>query len=77
MYELAIMANESDSSSLSDEIDLHLSFEVSSLEDYTTEDINDIAPYQFEPAETDSDDSNESNGQDTEPGQNCPGNMEW
>ena len=68
MYELAIMANESDSSSLSGEIDLHLSFEVSSLEDYTTEDINDIAPYQFEPVETDSDDSNESNGHDTEPG---------
>ena len=71
------MANESDSSSLSDEIDLHLSFEVSSLEDYTTEDIHDVAPYQFEPAETDSDDSNESNGQDTEPGQNRLGNTEW
>jgi hypothetical protein len=71
------MANESDSSSLSDEIDLHLSFEVSSLEDYTTEDMNDIAPYQFEPAKTDSDDSNESNEQDTEPGQNRLGNTEW
>jgi hypothetical protein len=49
MYELAVMANESDSSSLSDEIDLHLSFEVPSFEDYTTEDIHDVAPYQFEP----------------------------
>jgi hypothetical protein len=70
------MENESDSSSLSDDIDLHLSFEVSSLEDYTTEDINDIAPYQFEPVETDSDESNEQD-QDIEPGQNRLGNTEW
>ena len=54
------MANVSDNSASSEEIDLHISFEVSSIEDSANEDVQDIMHYQFEPAGTDSDDSDES-----------------
>lgn len=74
-FEMATVNDTSVSSASSSDLDLHLSFEVSSFEGDHDDHLQNIAPYRFEPEATDSSESDETS--DDEVDDQRLGNTDW
>lgn len=72
---MATVNDTSVSSASSSDLDLHLSFEVSSFEGDHDDHLQNIAPYRFEPEATDSSESDETSEDEVD--DQRLGNTDW